>query len=388
VAKHKRPSKVVQNARRTGTAVAGSTVALAVSASPALASGEWDVIAQCESGGQNIESHSTASSASGYFQIIDGTWAGAGGLEFAPRAIDATFEEQAIVAQRIAERRGSLADWNASKGCWGDQISSAVPAPKPEPKPAPAKPTDVDCKDFDFRQDAQAVLVEDTKDPFNLDSDNDGKACEALPQAKRYTVQKGDWLSTIAPRIGMTTQELYLANKEVIGDNPDLIFPGQVFFVGGLPLPTAPVTIEEETVVEEAAGEEEVTTETAAVPDSVVAFINNSAGPVSSRAQAAANSVFTNVRGASLIDIGGTRASARDMAGHPSGNALDYMVLGDAGLGDAILAYHKAHWADLGVQYVIWQQKYYDSPTSAGSFMEDRGSVTQNHYDHVHVNYN
>jgi hypothetical protein len=35
---------------------------------------------------------------------------------------------------------------------------------------------------------------------------------------------------------------------------------------------------------------------------------------------------------------------------------------------------------------VIWRQRIYDMRGSGGwRQMEDRGSVTQNHYDHVHV---
>ena len=61
--------------------------------------------------------------------------------------------------------------------------------------------------------------------------------------------------------------------------------------------------------------------------------------------------------------------------------------MSDAGLGDAIAQYHIAHWDELGVEYIIWQQRYLDSPGGGWSAMEDRGSTTANHYDHVHVNY-
>jgi hypothetical protein len=63
------------------------------------------------------------------------------------------------------------------------------------------------------------------------------------------------------------------------------------------------------------------------------------------------------------------------------------MVLSDAALGDAIVAYHIANWDALGVEYIIWQQRYLDSPGGSWSYMEDRGSGTANHMDHPHVNY-
>lgn len=41
---------------------------------------------------------------------------------------------------------------------------------------------DLNCDDFDFREEAQAVLDADPSDPNGLDgNDNDGLACESLP---------------------------------------------------------------------------------------------------------------------------------------------------------------------------------------------------------------
>ncbi|RBY90320.1 hypothetical protein DQ244_12765 [Blastococcus sp. TBT05-19] len=119
----------------------------------------------------------------------------------------------------------------------------------------------------------------------------------------------------------------------------------------------------------------------------VIARISNSAGPVSARVQAAANAVVSNVPGADSITLGGTRASAADPGGHPSGNALDYMVMSDSALGDAIVAYHRAHWDELGVDYIIWQQRMLSSANGSWKAMENRGSATANHMDHPHVNY-
>jgi hypothetical protein len=118
-----------------------------------------------------------------------------------------------------------------------------------------------------------------------------------------------------------------------------------------------------------------------------VAKISNSAGPLRPQAQAAANAVVSNVPGADGITLGGTRASAADPGGHPSGLAIDYMVLADTALGEAIVQYHIAHWDELGVEYVIYKQRMLSSPNGSWTSMEDRGSPTANHMDHVHVNY-
>jgi hypothetical protein len=91
---------------------------LAATAPAAAAEGpNWNRVISCESGGQNVESHSKRSSASGYFQFTDGTWKAYGGKEFASRAIHASRAEQMIVAKRAWAKNG-LRDWAASRHCW------------------------------------------------------------------------------------------------------------------------------------------------------------------------------------------------------------------------------------------------------------------------------
>ena len=119
----------------------------------------------------------------------------------------------------------------------------------------------------------------------------------------------------------------------------------------------------------------------------MIAKISNSSGPIKAVAQNAANAVVTNVPGAAGITLGGTRASAADPGGHPSGLALDYMVMSDQALGNAIVQYHVAHWDELGVDYLIYRQRMLSSPDGSWSSMEDRGSPTANHMDHVHVSF-
>jgi hypothetical protein len=118
-----------------------------------------------------------------------------------------------------------------------------------------------------------------------------------------------------------------------------------------------------------------------------IAHITNSAGPVKPQTQAAADQVVSDVPGADAITLGGTRSSATDPDGHPSGLALDYMVLSDIALGQAIVQYHIDHWAELGVEYIIYRQRILYSPDGAWQPMANRGSPTANHMDHVHVNY-
>src|ERR1044071_8202588 len=46
-------------------------------------------------------------------------------------------------------------------------------------------------------------------------------------EEQTYTVESGDTLSAIGKQQGVAWREIYEANTDVIGDNPDLIKPGQ-----------------------------------------------------------------------------------------------------------------------------------------------------------------
>src|SRR4051812_2882259 len=63
---------------------------------------------------------------------------------------------------------------------------------------------DQNCSDFATQQDAQAHFDQDKSDPDNLDADNDGIACEALPDGLRedHTALGG---STASPTTTTTT---------------------------------------------------------------------------------------------------------------------------------------------------------------------------------------
>ncbi len=83
-------------------------------------------------------------------------------------------------------------------------------------------------------------------------------------------------------------------------------------------------------------------------------------------------------------DVGGARGRAGGGDDHSIGLALDFMMPNPA-VGTALAEFVLAHRKELGVTYVIWQQRYNDG--GGWSMMEDRGSPTQNHYDHVHVSF-
>ncbi|OHT83369.1 hypothetical protein [Mycobacteroides saopaulense] len=82
-------------------------------------------------------------------------------------------------------------------------------------------------------------------------------------------------------------------------------------------------------------------------------------------------------------DIGG--ANGRGGGGdHGRGLALDFMTSSNS-TGTALANFVLANRDRLGVTYVIWQQRYNDG--NGWSMMENRGSPTANHMDHVHVSF-
>jgi TP901 family phage tail tape measure protein len=84
-------------------------------------------------------------------------------------------------------------------------------------------------------------------------------------------------------------------------------------------------------------------------------------------------------------DIGGYRATARDKKGHPAGLALDAMVGKDRLKGKEIAEWAIANREQLGVSYVIWDQHI--NSGSGWRKMADRGSDTENHKDHPHIQF-
>lgn len=82
--------------------------------------------------------------------------------------------------------------------------------------------------------------------------------------------------------------------------------------------------------------------------------------------------------------IGGYRASD-PYPDHPSGLALDIMT-GDP-LGTEINDWLHREKDALALNYTIWKQ-WYKPAGGIGNLMEDRGSVTQNHFDHIHALFN
>lgn len=78
---------------------------------------------------------------------------------------------------------------------------------------------------------------------------------------------------------------------------------------------------------------------------------------------------------------------------HPLGRACDFMMSSGGSMptqdmkamGDAISAWAIKNGSKLGVKYVIWQQRIYNLGSPGWRGMSNRGGITANHYDHVHI---
>ena len=79
--------------------------------------------------------------------------------------------------------------------------------------------------------------------------------------------------------------------------------------------------------------------------------------------------------------------------GHNSGMAVDFMVPVSSAQGDQLAEYLTKHMDELGVYYIIWKQRFYMpqqniyGPANTWNIMPNRGGITANHYDHVHVSF-
>jgi len=199
------------NARKTRTtaALAGAALLaplglLAAAGNAAAAdSGVWDRIAQCESGGNwHIN---TGNGYYGGLQFSAGTWRAYGGTAYAPTADQAGKSQQIAVATKVqrAQGWGAWPTCSARAGAYGSApgVSSGSAGTSAGTKAAPTKPS---------------------KAPARSQSHTNRSASRG-----DYTVRVGDTLSRIAAGHGTSWQEIYAANKAVIGADPDLIVPGQ-----------------------------------------------------------------------------------------------------------------------------------------------------------------
>ncbi|MEV6210079.1 transglycosylase family protein [Kitasatospora sp. NPDC051914] len=193
----------------------------AEAAAPEGGNVDWDRIAACESGGR--WHLNTGNGYYGGLQFNATTWRANGGTAYAPRADLASREQQIAVARRLAGRSG-LRPW-PSCGTRGAGRKPAHGTPSERPATAGA----------DGRT-AESTTGSTAAEPVESAADTPEEQ-----SAAQWTVQEGDSLAGIAEAQGVTGgwQALHDLNRDLIGDDPDLIAPGQVL---RLPAPEAEST--------------------------------------------------------------------------------------------------------------------------------------------------
>ncbi|WP_455569960.1 LysM peptidoglycan-binding domain-containing protein [Streptomyces tricolor] len=212
---------------RTAAALAGAALLaplglLAATGDAAAAdNGVWDRIAQCESGGNwHIN---TGNGYYGGLQFSASTWRAYGGTAYAPTADQASRSAQIAVATKVQRAQG----WGAWPVCSARAgASGAAPAAaQPGSSGTAASGGGATTRSAPTRS-APAKSAPAKSAPAKAP---ERPAAGPGRSASRgdYTVREGDTLSTIAARHGTSWQRIYAANKAVIGDDPDLIVPGQ-----------------------------------------------------------------------------------------------------------------------------------------------------------------
>ena len=266
-----------------------------------------------------------------------------------------------------------------------------------------------------------------------------------------YTIKYGDTLSTIAEALGVDLNVLANLNKitnidlifpetvltTTVNDNEEVteveIYTPQE--VGSdvasatADLTTNQVTVDEQTVqvedltqpVEETTTTVEETTTTEATTEAVTEAQSSPATYQAEPSQGA-SATYTAPAAPDYATIAATKSENAglqpqtaafkeevanlfgitsfsgyrpgDPGDHGKGLAIDFMVPVSSALGDQIADYAIQNMASRGINYIIWKQRFYapyDSkygPAYTWNPMPDRGSVTENHYDHVHVSMN
>lgn len=249
--RHRKPSSTARNLT-LATAPLLAVVPMAT-ASPAAAAGNpWDRLAGCESGQRwNIN---TGNGYHGGLQFSPGTWTGNGGGRYAGRADLASRMEQIVIAAKVLDGRG----WSPWPSCSsrlgldggdrrvaldlaeqyrarlnGDSREDTKAEQRAEAERQARAETEAE-READKHAEKQADAEQRDKAQARADQVRTtqratrGKHRKAATTSA-YVVRRGDTLARIAARRGVPGgwAKLYRMNKQTIGSNPGLIFPGQ-----------------------------------------------------------------------------------------------------------------------------------------------------------------
>ncbi|MDK0523588.1 peptidoglycan DD-metalloendopeptidase family protein [Streptomyces sp. ML-6] len=209
------PSRINRASLTVTAGGAGLALPLLAAAPAGAASPDvWEKVAACESTG-----NWHINSGNGYFgglQFTRSTWAAYGGTLYAPRADLATKDQQIKIAEKVLEGQGPGA-WpgcSTKAGLTRDGDTADIAPQSQRTDQVRASEKQEQAADRKARAKRAAEAASPTSVPGKRES---------------YTVARGDSLSAIAAseHVRGGWQRLYEANREVVGDDPDLIFPGQ-----------------------------------------------------------------------------------------------------------------------------------------------------------------
>ncbi|MFG2504568.1 transglycosylase family protein [Streptomyces rubiginosohelvolus] len=230
--RHRRyqPSRINRASLTVTAGGAGIALPLITAASAGAASGEvWEKVAACESSGN--WAINTGNGYYGGLQFSGSTWAAFGGTEYAPRADLATREQQIAIAERVLDGQGPGAWPTCSVRAGltrGGDAPDTTPGTGTAPQSAGSRTAQAAAPQSAPPRQPQTRPVEAT--PTHVPGKRDA-----------YTVASGDSLSGIASaqRVPGGWQGLYAANRTVVGNDPDLIYPGQRLSLDGSRAPKA-----------------------------------------------------------------------------------------------------------------------------------------------------
>ncbi|MDN5861641.1 MAG: hypothetical protein L0H84_23820 [Pseudonocardia sp.] len=210
-----------------------------------------------------------------------------------------------------------------------------------------------------------AALSSAASDPSD-DGDDDGKGSAALPP----TVDGAEIAASISQAHQQVTDQLEAAEAGLEAARQQAAEQKAA----------AEKAAAEKAAAEKAAAEKAAAQKAAAVTAQRDCGLNESGlGPVKGFVRTAAQLLGCRYGEPTMIGVA-SRGGASD---HPGGKAVDFMV--DRATGDALAACALRNKEALGITYVIWRQRINYGDGWQG--MADRGGVTANHYDHVHISF-
>jgi murein DD-endopeptidase MepM/ murein hydrolase activator NlpD len=191
----------------------------------------WDKVAACES--TDNWQINTGNGFYGGLQFTQSTWETYGGTAYAPRADLATKDQQIAVAEKVLRGQGP--------GAWpvcsvragltrGGDAPDTGPAASTTHKAAQRKTTTTAGSGLRTADAKSTPVVRSTPAKAPRTTAGGATSPTTVPtQRKGYTVARGDSLSQIADeeKAEGGWHQVYDDNRKVVGDDPDLIFPGQ-----------------------------------------------------------------------------------------------------------------------------------------------------------------